>query len=90
MKTLTINIPITADIDDKEARISLASKLYDSGKFTPGQVVDFVEFVCKKFIEQPDNFPSPNKKTILDSLFRRIWKDRDDVQDCTGWVRKIR
>ena len=90
IKTLTINILNTADIDDKETRISLASKLYDRGKLTPELVADFVIFIYKKFIEQPDNFPTPKKKTILDSLFRGMWKDRNDVRDCTGWVRKIR
>ncbi len=36
MKTLTINIPNSADIDDKEAKLALASKLYERGRLTLG------------------------------------------------------
>lgn len=40
MKTLTINLPDTADIDDHEAKMSLASKLYERGKLTLGQAAE--------------------------------------------------
>lgn len=43
MKTLTINLPNTADIDDKEAKMSLASKLYKRGKLTLGQAAELDE-----------------------------------------------
>ena len=44
MKTLTINIPNTADIDDKEARMSLASKLYERGKLPLGQAAELAGY----------------------------------------------
>lgn len=40
MKTITINIPGTVDVDDNEAKMSLASKLYERGKLTLGQAAE--------------------------------------------------
>ena len=50
MKTLTINIPNTADIDDKEARMSLASKLYERGKLTLGQAAELAGYSKETFM----------------------------------------
>jgi predicted HTH domain antitoxin len=51
MKTLTINIPNTVDIDDKEARMSLASKLYERGKLTLGQAAELAGYSKEIFME---------------------------------------
>ncbi|AXJ02525.1 putative antitoxin, contains HTH domain [Cyclonatronum proteinivorum] len=51
MKTLTINIPNTADIDDKEAKMSLASKLYERGKLTLGQAAELAGYPKETFME---------------------------------------
>jgi len=51
MKSLTINIPNTADIDDKEARMSLASKLYERGKLTLGQAAELAGYSKETFME---------------------------------------
>ena len=51
MKTLTINIPSTAEIDDKEARMSLASKLYEKGKLTLGQAAELAGYSKETFME---------------------------------------
>jgi predicted HTH domain antitoxin len=51
MKTLTINIPNTADIDDREARMSLASKLYERGKLTLGQAAELAGYTKETFME---------------------------------------
>jgi len=51
MKSLTINIPDTADIDDKEARMSLASKLYERGKLTLGQAAELAGYSKETFME---------------------------------------
>lgn len=51
MKTLTINIPNTADIDDREARMSLASKLYERGKLTLGQSAELAGYSKETFME---------------------------------------
>lgn len=51
MKTLTINIPSTADIDDKEVKMSLASKLYERGKLSLGQAAELVGYSKETFME---------------------------------------
>lgn len=51
MKTLTINIPNTADIDDKEAKMALASKLYERGKLTLGQAAELAGYSKETFME---------------------------------------
>jgi len=51
MKTLTINIPNAADIDDKEAKMSLASKLYERGKLTLGQAAELAGYSKETFME---------------------------------------
>jgi predicted HTH domain antitoxin len=51
MRTLTIQLPDTVDLDDKEARMALASKLYELGKLTLGQAADMVGFSKETFME---------------------------------------
>ena len=51
MKTLTINIPSTAEIDDKEARMSLASTLYERSKLTLGQAAELAGYSKETFME---------------------------------------
>ena len=51
MRTITIQIPGTVDLDDKEARMALASKLYELGKLTLGQAADMVGYSKETFME---------------------------------------
>jgi hypothetical protein len=51
------------------------------------EAADFVDFLSKKYLQQ-DN--SSSEKSILDSPFRGMWKDREDMKDSTQWVRNIR
>ena len=37
MKTLSIDIPDSVDLDDREVRMSLASNLYERGRLSLGQ-----------------------------------------------------
>ena len=41
MKTLTLNVPDTLDLDDREAAMLLATRLYEQGKLSPGQAAEF-------------------------------------------------
>ncbi len=40
MKTMTINIPDSIELDEKQTKRFLAAKLYESGKLTLGQAAD--------------------------------------------------
>lgn len=59
MKTLTINIPNTADIDEKEAKMALASKLYELGRLTLGQAAELAGYSKETFMELLDEYNVP-------------------------------
>lgn len=54
------------------------------------EAADFVEFLSKKYIQKPEETDSSKRKSILQNSFRGIWKDRDELQDSTKWVRELR
>jgi len=54
------------------------------------EAADFVEFLSKKYLQQSEETDSSKKKSILESSFRGMWKDREDMQDSTKWVRELR
>jgi predicted HTH domain antitoxin len=56
MRTLTINLPDTVDLDDKEAKMVLASKLYEMGKLTLGQAAEMVGYSKETFMELLGNY----------------------------------
>ncbi len=51
MKTLTINIPDNIEVDEKEAKLIIAAKLYENGKLTLGQTASLVNLTKRAFIE---------------------------------------
>lgn len=51
MRTLTINLPGTVDLNDKEAKMMLASKLYELGKLTLGQAAELTGYSKETFME---------------------------------------
>ena len=54
------------------------------------EAAEFVEFLTKKYFRNFKETDSPGKKSILENSFRGVWKDRDDLQDSTKWVRELR
>lgn len=51
MRTITIHIPDTVDLEEKEAKMFLASKLYEKGKLTLGQAAQLVGYTKETFME---------------------------------------
>ena len=51
MKSLTLNIPDSLDIDDKELSMMLASKLYEQGKLSLSQSAELAGLTVKTFSE---------------------------------------
>jgi len=51
MKTLTIDIPDNIEVDEKEAKLIIASKLYENGKLSLGQAASLVNLTKRAFIE---------------------------------------
>jgi hypothetical protein len=50
------------------------------------EAADFVDFLSRKYLQKDKS----SKKSILNSSFRGMWKDREDMKDSTQWVRNIR
>lgn len=51
MKTLTLNIPDNLDLDDREAAMLLATKLYEQGKLSLGQAAELAGYSKRTFME---------------------------------------
>ena len=51
MKTLTINIPDNLELNDREVKMFLASRLFEKGKLSLGQAADLVGLSKRTFLE---------------------------------------
>jgi predicted HTH domain antitoxin len=51
MRTLQFNLPDNIEIDDNEARMFIASKLFEKGKLTSGQAADLTGLSKRAFLE---------------------------------------
>ncbi len=51
MKTLTLKLPATVELDERELLLMLASKLYEKGKLSLGQAAELAGFSKRAFIE---------------------------------------
>jgi len=51
MKTLVIDLPDTVDLDGHEAKMLLASQLYEKGRVTLGQGAEIVGLSKRTFME---------------------------------------
>lgn len=56
MKTLTVNIPDSLDMDNKEVLLLVASKLYEQGKLSLGQAADVAGLTKRTFAELLDRY----------------------------------
>ncbi len=52
MKTLSINLPDTVELDAQEARLIIASKLYEQGKLSLGEAAEVAGFTKNGFIDK--------------------------------------
>lgn len=51
MRTITIELPNSVDLDDKQVRMVFASKLYDLGKLSLGQAAELAGYSKETFME---------------------------------------
>jgi predicted HTH domain antitoxin len=56
MKTLTLSVPDNFEIDNKEALLMIASKMYEQGKLSLGQAADVSGLTKRAFIEILNNY----------------------------------
>lgn len=59
MKTVTLNIPDTLDLDDREAAMLLATKLYEQGKLSLGQAAELSGYSKRTFMELLSSYNVP-------------------------------
>ncbi len=59
MKTVTLNIPDTLDLDDREAAMLLATKLYEQGKLSLGQAAEVAGYSKRTFMELLSRYNVP-------------------------------
>lgn len=68
MKTLTINIPDNVDLNDGEARLMLAIKLYEKGKLTLGQAAEIAGFSKRAFMEITGEYSVSPINSAIDDI----------------------
>lgn len=51
MKTLVLNIPDTVEIDDRDAIMAIASRLFEKGKLSLGQAAELAGLSKQSFME---------------------------------------
>jgi predicted HTH domain antitoxin len=51
MKTLTINVPDTLDVDDRELAMLVATRLYEQGRLSLGQAAEVAGLSKRTFAE---------------------------------------
>lgn len=56
MKTLTLNIPDSLDLNEKEIKTFLAAKLYEKGTLSLGQAADLAGYTKRTFMELLGNY----------------------------------
>lgn len=53
------------------------------------QVIDFIAFLKTRYCTRPRATQAKRIK-LADEPFIGMWRDRDDMQDSTAWVRHLR
>jgi len=56
MRTITIDLPNSLELNDQEARMVFASKLYEMGKLSLGQAADLAGYSKRTFKELLSNY----------------------------------
>ena len=56
MKTITLEIPDSLDIDEKEAKTFLAARLYEKGSLSLGQAAELAGYSKRTFMELLANY----------------------------------
>ncbi|MEX0662523.1 MAG: UPF0175 family protein [Balneolaceae bacterium] len=56
MKKLTLEIPNNLDLDDKEAAMLIAGKLYEQGRLSLGQAASLAGYSKRTFMELLGNY----------------------------------
>ena len=72
MKIVTLNIPDTIEIDDREAAMLLATKLYEQGRLSLGQAGELAGYSKRTFMELLGKYNIPIFNYDTDELVNDI------------------
>lgn len=75
MKTLTVQIP--DNLDEREAKMLLAAKLYEKGSLSLGQAADLVGYSKRTFMELLGNY----EVSVFDYSEAELEKDIQNAQN---------
>ena len=56
MKTLTLNIPDTLDVNNQDIAMLVSTRLYEQGKLSLGQAAEVAGFTKRTFVELLHNY----------------------------------
>ena len=68
MKSITINLPDTVNLTEKEVAMILAAKLYDMEILTMGRAAELAGISKREFMETVGNYGVPVFKYTLEDL----------------------
>lgn len=76
MKTLTLEIPDNLNLDDKEAAMLIAGKLYEQGRLSLGQAAALAGYSKKTFMELLGNY----KISVFNYPIEELDKDIENAK----------
>ena len=81
MKTISLSIPDSIDLSDRDAKMLLASRLFEKGKLTLGQASEMVGLSKTTFMELLADYGKSisELKAELDEEFGKYFYQRNDV-----------
>lgn len=68
--------------------LSVSNKINKLPPEAKKQARDFVDYLYERYVEDEDS--KSTEDSISESPFFGMWKYREDMQDSTAWVRKVR
>ena len=76
MKTITLEIPDSIDIDEKEAKTFLAARLYEKGSLSLGQAAELAGYTKRTFMELLANY----NVSVFTYFAQELEKDLSDAK----------
>ncbi len=76
MKIITLEIPDSLDIDEKEAKIFLAAKLYEKGSLLLAQAAELAGYSKRTFMELLANY----NVSVFNYSEKELEKDLSDAK----------
>lgn len=77
MKTLTLNLPSTIDLDEKDLLTMIAARLYERGTLSLGQAAELAGYTKRTFMELLGRYDVSIFNYSADELERDVTNAKD-------------